>query len=56
MTDHDERRIPLTPEPESASFLESIRHWIAINVLRRNKREERLAKAQEAGRKARGEK
>jgi hypothetical protein len=42
---HDERKVPLTPEPESASLLESIRHWIALNVLRRNKREAAQAKA-----------
>lgn len=55
MNAHDERRIPITPEPESESLLASFRTWIAINVLRRNRRDERQAKAAEAGRKARGE-
>ena len=45
MQDHDERRAPLDPQPESRSLLESFRFWIATNVLRRNQLDERQAKA-----------
>lgn len=45
MQTHDERRIPLDPEPESRSLLESIRSWLTLGRARRNAREQRQAKA-----------
>jgi hypothetical protein len=45
MQDHDDRRIPLDPQPESRSLLESIRSWLSIGQARRNKREAAQAKA-----------
>ena len=47
---HDELRIPLTPEPEPRSFLDSIRNWLSIGRARRTKREDRQAKAAAANR------
>jgi hypothetical protein len=45
MQTHDDRRIPLDPQPESRSLLESIRGWLSIGQARRNKREAAQAKA-----------
>ena len=42
---HDERRIPLDPQPESRSLLESIRFYLTFGRARRNKREAAQAKA-----------
>ena len=47
---HDERRIPLDPQPESRSLLESIRNWLSIGRARRTKREDAQAKAATANR------
>jgi hypothetical protein len=45
MAAHDERAVPLDPQPESRSLLESIRSWLSIGQARRNKREAAQAKA-----------
>jgi hypothetical protein len=45
MQTHDERRIALTPEPESRSVLDSIWFWITFGKQRDNRRNERQAKA-----------
>ena len=42
---HDERSVPLNPEPESRSLLESIRSWLTLGLSRRNRREAAQAKA-----------
>lgn len=42
---HDERRIPLEPEPQRRSVLESIRHWLSVGRSRRVKREARQQSA-----------
>lgn len=41
---HDERSVPLNPEPESRSVLESIRFWLTFGQARRSKREAAQAK------------
>lgn len=45
MQTHDDRNVPIDPQPEPRSLLESFRFWIATNVLRRNQLDERQAKA-----------
>lgn len=55
MNTHNERRIPLDPQPESRSVLESFRFWIVTNVLRRNQHDERQAKAAAENAKLRGD-
>lgn len=47
---HDDRRVPVDPQPESRSLLESIRHWLSIGRARRTKREDAQAKAAEKNR------
>lgn len=47
---HDERAVPLDPQPEPRSLLDSIRNWLSIGQARRNKREAAQAKAAEANR------
>lgn len=42
---HDERAVPLDPQPEPRSLLDSIRNWLSIGQARRNKREAAQAKA-----------
>jgi hypothetical protein len=47
---HDERNIPLDPQPERTGLLADIRAWLNIGQARRNKREAAQAKAAEANR------
>lgn len=47
---HDDRRIPVDPQPESRSLLESIRFYLSFGQARRTKIEQRQAKAAEKNR------
>lgn len=42
---HDDRRIPIDPQPAPQSVLESIRFWLTFGPLRRNKQDQSVAKA-----------
>jgi hypothetical protein len=45
MQTHDERKVPLDPQPESESLLAWIRSWLRIGKSRRETREQAQAKA-----------
>jgi len=56
VTDHDARKVPLEPELLTPEQIAEIHDQIATHIWHLNALNERLAKAREAGRKARGEK
>lgn len=56
MTDHDARKDPLDLDPLPPQEAKWYRVLLALFLRKRNQIDERTAKAQEAGRKARGEK
>lgn len=53
---HDDRRVPLTPDAPNEKDSAWHRLLITLGLAKRNAIDERIAKAQEAGRAARGEK
>lgn len=55
MTDHDARKVPLEPELLTPEQIEEIHDQIATHIWHLNALNDRLAKAREAGKKARGE-
>lgn len=55
MTDHDARKVPLELDPLPPKEAKWYRVLLAIALGKRNRLDERTAKAREAGKKARGE-